>query len=253
METPDEIYYMNYRNEVAAFSGKHQSLMASILKLNSSADKIFLQIQLTTDNRLGIVISQLTRICNRHFEAILLLATTGHGHSVVRILRSLFEKAVDAKFLHIHPNELDDFIDYYIVQMHDRGQPSGLPMPNNSGRFRFKNGNLRPRWSKQSVSEKAKAVDMQPLLDNAYKYGHLLIHSSMHEVLGSLIIEDDGSLSPATPEQHQEHDLAYIGLLASATIMVNVLDFTIKHFELVEPEEFEEFQQSLIESVKGIV
>jgi len=58
------------------------------------------------------------RLCCEDFFEVLLCCGNGYGHAALKLLRSLYERAVTLEYLHRNPNELDDFLDYHEVQEH---------------------------------------------------------------------------------------------------------------------------------------
>jgi hypothetical protein len=43
------------------------------------------------------------------------LALNGYGHDAMRIARGMYEAAVNATYLKLHPDEIDDYVDYHWV------------------------------------------------------------------------------------------------------------------------------------------
>ena len=55
------------------------------------------------------------RLCIEDFSEILLCCGNGYGHAAQKLLRGLYERAVTLRYLHEHPEEIEDFLDYYHV------------------------------------------------------------------------------------------------------------------------------------------
>lgn len=55
------------------------------------------------------------RLCIEDFSEILLCCGNGYGHAAQKLLRGLYERAVTLRYLHEHPNEIEDFLDYFHV------------------------------------------------------------------------------------------------------------------------------------------
>ena len=53
--------------------------------------------------------------CIEDFREILLLCGNGYGLGAMKVLRSLYERAVTARHLHLHSEQTDDFIDFFWV------------------------------------------------------------------------------------------------------------------------------------------
>ena len=58
------------------------------------------------------------RLCVEDFNEIFLLAANGYGVGAQKILRGMYERAVIARYLHLHPEEADAFEDFYWVSQH---------------------------------------------------------------------------------------------------------------------------------------
>lgn len=55
------------------------------------------------------------RLCLEDFFEILLCCGNGYGHAAQKLLRGLYERAVTLRYLHEHPQEVGNFLDYYHV------------------------------------------------------------------------------------------------------------------------------------------
>ena len=64
------------------------------------------------------VIYMLARTCAEDFQEILLLCGNGYGIGAEKLLRGLYERAVTLVYLHHHPEQAEDFLDYNKVANH---------------------------------------------------------------------------------------------------------------------------------------
>lgn len=55
------------------------------------------------------------RVCVEDFSEILLCCGNGNGYAAQKLLRGLYERAVTLRYLREHPEEIDNFLDYYHV------------------------------------------------------------------------------------------------------------------------------------------
>jgi hypothetical protein len=55
------------------------------------------------------------RVCVEDFNEILLCCGNGAGHAGQKLLRGLYERAVTLRYLHEHPEEIEDFLDFHHV------------------------------------------------------------------------------------------------------------------------------------------
>jgi hypothetical protein len=58
------------------------------------------------------LIFYLGRLCVEEFNEILVLAGDGYGVGALKLLRGMYERSVAAHYLHLHPELIDDFLDY---------------------------------------------------------------------------------------------------------------------------------------------
>ncbi len=68
------------------------------------------------------VIFYLGRACVEDFFEILLLCGNGYGFGAMRLLRSLYERAVSARYMHLHPDAAEDYLEYYWITKHKESQ-----------------------------------------------------------------------------------------------------------------------------------
>jgi hypothetical protein len=55
------------------------------------------------------------RVCVEDFFEILLCCGNGNGQAAQKLLRGLYERAVTLRYLREHPEEIEDFLDFYHV------------------------------------------------------------------------------------------------------------------------------------------
>ena len=55
------------------------------------------------------------RTCLEDFFESLFCCGNGYGHAAQKLLRGLYERAVTLRYLHEHPSELDDFLDFHWI------------------------------------------------------------------------------------------------------------------------------------------
>jgi len=102
-----EVFHFSQPTEEYSFSERNAKLLTLLPNLNNAMDHV-LSHSVVADRK-GLTIFMLARRCRNDFEEILLLASNGHGFAALGILRSMFEKLVDASYLHKHPEELMPF------------------------------------------------------------------------------------------------------------------------------------------------
>lgn len=65
------------------------------------------------------VVFFISRVCVEDFLEILLLCANGYGLGGLKILRSMYERAVTARYLHLHPENTDDFLAFHWVSSYN--------------------------------------------------------------------------------------------------------------------------------------
>jgi hypothetical protein len=132
------------------------------------------------------------------FGALMVLVLNGYGPDAMKIARGMFEASVTLGYLRIHPDQVDDYIDFHAVirkRLHDYMKQSS---PDQLGRysqnvireietdfarvaprFRTKSGRLRASWAKRSLREMSKEVGQEQLYLTFYSFASSLHHSDM--------------------------------------------------------------------------
>jgi len=142
--------------------------------------------------------------------ALVTLVLNGYGHDAMKLARSLFEIELNILRLKIHPEEIDDFLDYHFIRqkklydMYSDEQKRRLPQERydammsayNSVLARFTTGRnkTRPRneWCSGSLYKRADEAGPQYL----YLYGTFYRQaSSMHHLgFGGLAAQSDANM-----------------------------------------------------------
>ena len=88
-------------------------------------------------------------------------------------------------------------------------------------------------------------------LKHSYKYTNLFVHSSAYEIIHSLIVEDDGSISPAESNNNEvERDLAGNVLIFSIDILIRIMDTTNEHYSFGHNDILQEFVSEFVSAVR---
>jgi hypothetical protein len=245
----DMFFSLNKDKEIGDFSIANKDILSLILELNDLSDSFFNKS--VSSDRKGLTIFVLGRLCSRHFENILWLAPAGYGFAASRILRSMFEKFIDATYLHKHPHLIDEFWDYGLVEIHNlEGEKAAEEFNPDFRTIIAKFENPKPKkgyrykWSKKSIREKARAVGIfkDKTLKHAYSYPNLFVHTSTTEISLSLILEEDGSISPVEPHNNEaERRIARLTLIFGIEILLRVMDTLDEHYAFGYGERLNDF------------
>lgn len=243
------IYNINLENENAIFSRENQLLLHLLPQLNEAMDTTVKQIK--PFGRVELIVYMLSRLCFRHYHAILLLCSNGQGFSAMRVLRSMFEKAVDAAYLNNYPDEIDDFINYHLVQLKKTGfielaKQIDPNFENVVKSFQIPSSTrLRISWSKNDLVTRAQKVKSDPFIVRyAYRLPNEFVHSSLSEIMFSLIEENDGSLSPVETENEVERAIANTCFSLASFILKDVLRMLVVAFDLPNQPLLDEYENA---------
>jgi len=246
----------NYDKEVRSFCERMQGYVQAFPTLNEAIDKIFIQIR--PNGKLETTIYMLGRLCSRQFEAIFVLATMGHGTSANRLLRSLFEKAVNLHYLAQYPEFLDDFWDYYFVELHklgldDEAEKIDKDASTKMDRFRRPSGGFQPRWTKLDLVSQAKLIGFdEAFLRHVYQGPNGYVHTSVGEILESFVHEEDDTLSAVTEASDADRTMADMSLLAATDIVRGVIEKEVQYFALNPVSEFDGFVEEFTNILRSI-
>ena len=106
-----------YPEEWAAFSKSHQEFLRRFKNIEKAITVAFVRIQQTT-NPLEKMIYFQGRLIVEDFMEILLLCGNGYGIGAQKLVRGMYERAVTARYLMYHPEEVDNFLDFHRVTDH---------------------------------------------------------------------------------------------------------------------------------------
>jgi hypothetical protein len=197
------------------------------------------------------VVFLLGRACVEDFFEILVLAANGYGFGGLKVLRSLYEKAVVARFLDSHPDLVQDFADYFNVtqgklmrslesvlgqEAFDRNDREAVENRYRAVKERFKNeeckecGHARYRtWvAEDLVTMASQFTILKRLLPTAYyiPMGHT--HASMVTLAERLEIKN-GLLEFSITARRDKADHA---LTFGHAVLMDVLDLQVSRFRV---------------------
>ncbi len=196
------------------------------------------------------------RLCSEEFWEIAVLATNGYGYGALRLLRSLFERAVTMAYLSENPSEVGAFLNYHAVAQHrlmrtlqDSFGPDVLPpdkvqeiereyaeVKNNYlVKLCEKCGTTRVNhtWHKLDVVSMAKKTLFAPIVVPGYYEPMMHSHSTVHALLSRLEKTDGGGLGFNPDSQPKKADAA---LMTAHNVMLGVMEVQKKFFGLTQVE-----------------
>jgi hypothetical protein len=150
----------------------------------------------------------------------------------------MFEKLVDARYLHEHPKEVDSFWDYHLVLLVKLGyQDIALKFDpeweNTVARFKTlgkKRNRTQPRWTKLTLVEEAKQVRLGDHLHGAYYLPNAFIHNSSAELLFSLEADTNGRFTPLDFNNPDERRMADVAINQGLLFLILILQLEVTHY-----------------------
>ncbi len=103
-----------YPEEWAEFSKSHQEFLKRFKNIEAAIDIAFQRIHHTTQPLEKTIYFQ-GRLIVEDFLEILLLCGNGYGIGAQKLVRGMYERAVSARYLMDHPEEVDNFLDFHRV------------------------------------------------------------------------------------------------------------------------------------------
>lgn len=253
----EELLWAGFPSEWVEFGNRHRLFLERYGNLRQATNIAFAR-EGTTPKAVDRVIFFVGRLCVEDFNEILLMCANGYGVGAMKIVRGMYERAVTARYLHLHPEEADDFLDFHWVQQHrlaraivDTLGPDTLPgeilarveASYRAVKDRFtvadchKCGTKRPSftWSKLDLVSMAKAAgNLGDLIVPAYYIPTREAHSTAGALL-SRLSEGDGGILTFSGELQPEK--AGEALITAHNLILNVLDLQHEHFGLRELDE----------------
>ncbi len=239
-------------DEWAGFQERYPLFIDRFHNLEATLASAFLRDAETTEP-IDRIIFFLERLCAEEFFEILLLCGNGYGTAALKILRGMYERVVSSIYLHLHPDEVDNFLDYHWVQQHRLTEAvlqtfgaESLPsetieeVESNFGRVRGRfmvtdckkcdTKRLNHTWSKLDFVSMARAVGkVGELIVPGYYLPTRQTHSTVAAVLSRLerpptrgLIFDPG------PQTKQ----VWMALSMAHNLLLHVLDLQREHFRI---------------------
>jgi hypothetical protein len=213
-------------------------------------------LKLPVRGRLAQVVYFNAAIAANSFGALVTLVLNGYGHDATRIARGLYEAAVNALYLQLHPTEVDDFVDFNWVKqkrLYDYFQTLAAPdlakLPQEAlerlvseyervkEKFDNSRGKSRSTWCKKSLRQRAEEVDYGQYYPTFYAIASGIHHG---DITGMLSQSEEDALTVTTPPSYEGIKmalmLAHNLLILAFKVLNEVSDFGMHH-EISDAEE----------------
>lgn len=143
----------------------------------------------------GLAQSMLQSV-NKSFRSVLVLASHSLSEDSIRVARSMFEAAITLGYLTLHPDDVNDYMDFKWVIQHKRYEylkqhcpqaiPNTDPGPRDLARTEFervkpqftdKKGRIRSGWTEVDLHSMAKEQDHAVVVyDELYRFSSSFVH-----------------------------------------------------------------------------
>jgi hypothetical protein len=239
------------------FIDRHDSFFDRFPNLRKMIDAVFVR-QFSGSEPADRVVFSLGRLCVEDFMEILVLAGNAYGIGALKILRGMYERAVTAWYLHLNPEQTEDYLDFFWVSQHRLARAvadtfgEGI-LPRNKleetermyqqVRHRFlvtacgKCGTkqLNYTWTKLDFVSLARRVgSIGQFVVPAYYIPTEHAHSTVRAILSRLEEgETDGIILGCDAQRSEADDALRLGHL----LLLSVLDLQREHFKLRDSAE----------------
>lgn len=220
------------------FTNQYQRFFELLPNSAKALDAVFKQRVLS--DRPGLTVFMLGKLCLDDFNEIVLLCANGFGFGAFKILRGMFEKLVDAKYLHLHPQEIDNFWDFYIVHLQkyglhkamNRTDPDWQVTINKFKTIKRKSGTNKTQsnWTLKNLVDRAKEVGLKDHVTNAYYLPNEFIHTSVFQILSNLQVEADGTITQLDYSAETNRYMADLALHMSYLFLLKALRNVTDHY-----------------------
>jgi len=212
-----------------------------------------------TVSRIDIVTIALSRIVFEDFSEIVLLCANGLSNGAMKILRGMFERAVTLSYLHITPEKVDDFCDFFAVSHRKESIKAnevvsgGLPqhiLANIEAEYkavkdRYQIENCKEckttrdnhTWTKVDLVTMARKAQFSDIILHGYYWPMQETHSTMGAIRRRISTVSDGSkiLFQYNPDPKQTEEEAT--LRTAHYLILRTLNVLRDRFKLENDEE----------------
>lgn len=238
------------------FAETHRLFLERFPSLRSALEIAFIRMG-TTAESVDRVVFFTGRLCAEDFFEVLLLCGNGYGVGAMKILRGMYERVVTARYLHVHPEETESFLDFHCVSEYKLARAirevfgtSALPKEKfeeveaNYQKVRDKfmvtdckkcgTKRLNHTWSQLDLVSMARASG--PTGDrivDAYYVPTQYVHGTATAIFRRLEEREAGGLGFNPGPQRVEVRMA---LISAHNLILNIIDLQKEHFKLDELE-----------------
>jgi hypothetical protein len=258
-EAPPLPIVFGYQEEWSAFGARHSEFLQRFANIGKAVNVAFQRTFYSTE-LLDRTLYFLGRLVVEEFMEVLLLCGNGYGIGAQKLVRGMYERAVTARYLRDHPDEVDNYLAFHKVVDHKLLKAVQSSMGHHvfshaqtekierdfeevKGRFMVsdcetcKTSRLNHTWSRRDLVSMARmSGDLGKLIVPAYYQPTREAHSTMGAIFSRLDAEavdrEEGLIFDGAAQRDRADD----ALISSHNIMLNVLDLQKEYFHLDELE-----------------
>jgi hypothetical protein len=248
-----------YPEEWAAFSNSHQEFLKRFKNITNAMEIAFVRVQKTT-NSLEKVIYFQGRLIVEEFMEILLLCGNGYGIGAQKLVRGMYERAVTARYLMEHPEEVDNFLDFHRVTDHkflnavEQSMGSNIFSPQQAEQIRKDFAGVKAQFEVSDCKvcgttrmnhtwSKVDVVSMARMTKNLWPFvmpGYYLPMRELHSTTGAIFSRLDSQAAAKDEglifDGESQRDRAHTALFTAHIILLDTLDLQREFFKITELE-----------------
>jgi len=247
-------------DEWAVFQERHEKLMEKLQQLFETFHKVFIR-DVEASNPADRVVFMLGRLAVEDFMEILLLCGNGYGIGGMKLLRGLYEKAVNLGYIAKNPDKAEAFLEYHYIHQgkYFNHAKQVFRMDKLLSAFQIKQietayskakekyqevlckkcGTTRTRlsWSELDLLSMARVAGLDKSYLQCYYDPTLQAHTTFSALVSRLKVKEDGQVSF---DEGAQHDKADLSLIAAHQVILYVVDTENTYFKMGLENEIQE-------------
>ena len=239
-----------FQEEWRSFEKRNALFLEGFPRLEETLKLAFADTQLSEP--IDKFVFMFGRVCVEDFFEILLCCANGNGQAAQKLLQGLYERVVTLEYLHNHPVELEDFLDFYLVSQRKlkiaceatMGKDTFSPEMAAEIEQRYQDvkdkfmitdcetcgtKRLNHTWSKLDFVAMANTTSVGKLIVPGYYVPLRQAHATVASMLSRVVATNDDGISFEQTAQQKPADNA---LRVSHNIILNVLKVENEHFTI---------------------
>jgi hypothetical protein len=220
------------------FISAHERFFERFQNLQKALDVAFIKENASLSNP-DIVVIALSELCVDDFSELLLLCGNGFGHGALKILRGMYERLVTARYLHLHPDEVDAFWKFHAVKLHKMELEGVLKKIDPDGKildsFKVSRGGrkrLQSSWNNMDFVSMANKVGLGNYMRDAYRLPLEFAHPSVTSIL-TILESENGQLTIKDIEP--QRNMAEVAFVIAHFLILEILRLQVERFGLDDP------------------